>query len=197
MEERLVVRLAGVASEQDGITTFVFGSTRQKQVEEDGRTRRRRERRPEARLANTRVNRTAGKTPSTWKKGSLHHVIFGDIGRRYGEEPESRRGQCREVFRRARGEFLTGKGKSWVVLVQVLSGRGQDWTTGRSRRGRSGGRGGGAGGRGRRQRRAGKLGSRSEGKESPANVQVYVEQSEIFEEIGGKEIKAMSKLAII
>ena len=117
--------------------------------------------------------------------------------RQFGEAPESRRGQCREVFPRARGEFLTGKGKSWVVLVQVLSGRGQDWTTGRSRRGRSGGRGGGAGGRGRRQRRAGKLGSRSEGKESPANVQVYVEQSEIFEEIGGKEIKAMSKLAII
>ena len=76
MEERLVVRLAGVASEQDGITTFVFGSTRkkqvEKQVEEEGRTRRRRERRPEARLANTRVSRTAGKTPSTWKTGSLH-----------------------------------------------------------------------------------------------------------------------------
>ena len=79
MEERLVVRLAGVASEQDGITTFVFGSTRQKQVEEDeeeGRTRRRRERRPDARLANTRVSRTAGKTPSTWKTGSLHIMTY-------------------------------------------------------------------------------------------------------------------------
>ena len=76
MEERLVVRLAGVASVQDGITTFVFGSTRQKQVEEEGRTRRRRERRPEARLANTRVSRTAGKTPSTWKTGSLHIMTY-------------------------------------------------------------------------------------------------------------------------
>ena len=76
MEERLVVRLAGGAREQDGITTFVFGSTRQKQVEEEGRTRRRRERRPEARLANTRVNRTAGKTPSTWKTGSLYIILW-------------------------------------------------------------------------------------------------------------------------
>ena len=78
MEERLVVRLAGVAREQDGITTFVFGSTRQKQVEEEGRTRRRRERRPETRLANTRVNSTAGKTPSTWKTGSLYGK-FGEM----------------------------------------------------------------------------------------------------------------------
>ena len=54
----------GLAREQlEGITTFVFG---QRQVVEEGRTRRRRERRPEAKLANTRVKRTAGKTPSTW-----------------------------------------------------------------------------------------------------------------------------------
>ena len=75
MEERLVVRLAGVAREQDGITTFLFGSTRQKQEEEEGRTRRRRERRPEARLAKTRVNRTAGKTLSTWKKFFMVYLV--------------------------------------------------------------------------------------------------------------------------
>ena len=76
MDERLVVKLAGVAGvarehlagvalareQLEGITTFVLG---QRQVEEGGRTRRRRERRPEAKLANTRVNRTAGKTSST------------------------------------------------------------------------------------------------------------------------------------
>ena len=77
MDDRLVVRLAGVAGvarehlagvalareQLEGITTFVLG---QRQVEEVGRTRRMRERRPEARLANTRVKMTAGKTPSTW-----------------------------------------------------------------------------------------------------------------------------------
>ena len=40
--------------------------------EEEGRTRRRRERRPKARLTKTRVNRTAGRTPSTWKTDSLY-----------------------------------------------------------------------------------------------------------------------------
>ena len=49
--------------------------------------------------------------------------IFDGMLRLYGEAPESRRGQCRAVFLRARGEFLTGKGKLWVLLVQVLSGR--------------------------------------------------------------------------
>ena len=90
MEDRLVVRLAGVAGvarehlagvalareQLDGITTFVLGMcTGQRQVEEEGRTRRRRERRPEARLANTRVNRTGGKTSSTWKADCLCGIL--------------------------------------------------------------------------------------------------------------------------
>ena len=77
-----MVRLAGLAREQGGITTFVFGSTLLKQVEEkefEGRTRRRRERSPQARLVNTRVNRTAGKTPSTWKTGSLYGIFDGMV----------------------------------------------------------------------------------------------------------------------
>ena len=73
-----------LAREQlDGITSFfVFeNSTGQMQEEEEvGRTRRRRERRPEARLANTRVNRTAGKTPSTWIADSGYGT-FGDTCR--------------------------------------------------------------------------------------------------------------------
>ena len=93
------------------------------QVEEEGRTRRRRERRPEARLANTKVNRTAGKTPSTWMTDSAYTIFGENMGTRYCEEaPASRQGQCREVFPHARGEFLTGKGRS--LALQVL-GRGR------------------------------------------------------------------------
>ena len=55
----------GLAREQDRITTFVFGSIGQRQVEEEGRTRRRRVRRPDARLVRTRVSRIGGKPSST------------------------------------------------------------------------------------------------------------------------------------
>ena len=61
-------------------------------------------------------------------------IVFGDMWTKKEDSPESNRGHCIEVFQHARGELLTGKGRSWVLLVQDGQDWWRCWTRGWSRR---------------------------------------------------------------